>query len=151
MKYLLLLSLLSPAAWAGTVTMELTESQVQAVETHDTRTEEIKAADALRAVKFPKVVDFPDCSPFHVLTLESKKSSFSLDPFKHMKDSSNAVKFSLAVDKRLYDKVQLHKELKQSSTWGTSFLFGGTPGSIKITVVGKNVRPCQPVQGDVRD
>lgn len=74
-------------------------------------------------------------NPFYVLTLRSRKTSYSLNPFDHIKDSVNSLEFKIAVDKRIYDKVKVGENL------GSSFAVGGTPGSINIEVTHKEVRP----------
>lgn len=73
-----------------------------------------------------------------ILVLELRQTHFSLSISKHIKDAMNAVTFEMAVDRDLYDHVNVGSELLDSFRGG-SFLLHGSAGSWKVTVKDKKI------------
>ena len=84
-----------------------------------------KAADEYAVIALSKG------NPLYLLTIKSKKSSFSLDIGRHMKDSMNAFDFTIPVDKDFYNSVSVGTNLADQFVWGSSL------GSVKLTVIRK--------------
>lgn len=74
----------------------------------------------------------------YILTLKLKQSHFTLNLSKHIKDSVNAVEFNVAVDKDLYEDLDIGDDLFKSFREG-SFWTEGSIGSWSITVTDKKV------------
>jgi len=79
-----------------------------------------------------------DGDPVYLLTIKNKKSRFSLDVIKHLKDEVNAFEFTIPVDRSLYNSVSIGDKLADSPTWGSSFC-----SSVTLTVTNKEVRARQ--------
>lgn len=75
----------------------------------------------------------------YVLTLEIKQSHFSLDISEHLKDSMNAMEIQIPVDKEYYDSVEVGQDIADEFRMG-SFIFKGTYGNFKVSVMGKEVQ-----------
>jgi len=75
-----------------------------------------------------------DGNPLYLLTIKSKKSSFTMDLGKHFRDSLNAFTFTIPVDKAFYNSVSIGDRLADSAVWGSSF------GSVRLTVEKKEMR-----------
>lgn len=75
----------------------------------------------------------------YVLTLEIKQSHFSLDISEHLKDSMNAIEIQIPVDKEYYDSVEVGQNIADEFRMG-SFIFKGTYGNFKVTVIGKEIQ-----------
>ncbi len=74
----------------------------------------------------------------YILGLGLKQSHFSLDIGDHIKDSMNAVKFTIPVDKTFYDSVTVGTPIVNKFRSG-SFLMSGSFGDWKIKVISKTV------------
>lgn len=75
----------------------------------------------------------------YVLTLEIKQSHFSLDISEHLKDSMNAIEIQIPVDKEYYDSVEVGQNIADEFRMG-SFIFKGTYGNFKVSVIGKEIQ-----------
>lgn len=72
----------------------------------------------------------------YMLTLELKQSHFTLDIGQHVKDSANAVEFTIPVDKAFYDSQNIGNLLVDDFRTG-SFLINGSIGNWKVKVTNK--------------
>lgn len=75
---------------------------------------------------------------YYIVIFEVKQTHISLDLTEHLKDSVNAYRFQVPVDKDFYDNVRVGQELTQNFRFG-SLLLKGTFGSNKIMIVDKNI------------
>ena len=72
-----------------------------------------------------------------IITVELSQRRMSLDLWKHLKDSMNAVKFKLPVSCKFYDEVKLGDNLISDGFRGGSFIVSGTVSSWSLKVVSK--------------
>lgn len=101
----------------------------------------VAALVLLVAATYPtKAAGAPADQPLYLLTLKFKKSSFTLDPFQHMKDSAQAVELTLPVDREYFELQAVGGELKTQFR-GWSMLTTGDISSYKITVERKETKP----------
>lgn len=75
----------------------------------------------------------------YFVTLEFKKSSFSLSISKHVSNAMNAFQMQIPTDKEFYDACNINQEIESNFNQG-SLLLKGEFSSYKITVVNKEVR-----------
>lgn len=75
----------------------------------------------------------------YVITLEIRQSHVTLDLWEHVKDSANAIRMEIPVDKQFFDDVQ-EGQLLKSDFRTASLLIRGSFGSWKVKVVEKKVR-----------
>lgn len=74
----------------------------------------------------------------YVLSIQLKESSFSLDIGKHMKNSMNAITFTLPVSEDMYNSVNVGEPLVDDFRAG-SFVMNGSFGSWKMSVTKKEI------------
>lgn len=74
----------------------------------------------------------------HVIELEIRQESFTLNPFQHMRDAANAFSICVPTTKEFYDSVKvgdvLGDKFKTASFWTS-----GNIGSRKVVVKSKRV------------
>lgn len=75
----------------------------------------------------------------YILTLEIKQSHFTLDISEHLKDSMNAIKIQIPVDKEYYDSIEVGQNIADEFRMG-SLVFKGTFGNFKVEVIEKEVQ-----------
>lgn len=80
----------------------------------------------------------PVPSERYVITLEIRQSHVTLDLWEHVKDSANAIRIEIPVDKQFYDDVREGETLKKDFRTA-SLLIRGSFGSWKVRVVEKKV------------
>lgn len=80
--------------------------------------------------------------------IKSKRSSFTLDPFTHMKDAMKAQTITFPVSQEYYDSVRVGEEITSKFNWA-GFLLDGDIKSYKNTISGKEKTPmyCAIVDG----
>ena len=74
----------------------------------------------------------------HVIELEIRQESFTLNPFQHMRDAANAFSICVPTTKEFYDSVKvgdvLGDKFKTASFWTS-----GNIGSRKVVVKSKKI------------
>ena len=73
-----------------------------------------------------------------MIAIKMKKSSLSLDVFKHAKDEMNAVTLRVPVDRDYYDKLSIGQQLSESGVRMGSLMLRGEFSSWSLTVVEKS-------------
>ena len=74
----------------------------------------------------------------YVVTLGLKQSRISLNLWDHAKDSMNATKFDIPVDKQFYDSVRVGQKLNSKMRTGSVILYGSF-SNWKVWVKNKKV------------
>lgn len=75
----------------------------------------------------------------YILTLEIKQTHFTLKISKHLKDAMNAIEIQIPVDKEYYDSVEVGQNIADEFRMG-SFVFRGTFGNFKVSVIKKEIQ-----------
>lgn len=74
----------------------------------------------------------------HSIELKFKKSSFTLDPWKHLDNELKAETQTMLVGERQYDKYKVGQELSSKDDWA-GFLFHGELATYHVSVAGKHI------------
>ena len=74
----------------------------------------------------------------YILTLGLKQSRISLNLWDHAKDSMNATKFDIPVDKQFFDSVKIGDKLSSKMRTGSVVLYGSF-SSWKVWIKNKKV------------
>lgn len=115
--------------FAGPVTPMATQNQIQS------QSETLHSH--VTPIELPAQATPAACVPRYMVTVETRMHSFSLDPFKHIRNHLNANTVTFPVDKKGYDEVHVGQVLEKQFD-GMGFVMKGSWGSVQSVVVDKH-------------